>query len=216
MRISNLDATLGQVDQFLTGIFPASTSMLVHAQLGQFLGSADAKGVNMAGSFAVFGLLAGGEAPAAVRIGVLVPVTDYQQFVEGNPKVGSPDAQGISQIGEGGRTLVAIQAGDYALVTTSGSQQTLIEMKNLLSGPGTTPLSKRLDPQELKRATDSPIWAYANVQLAAKIVEPMIQKKLQEAKEGLKAAQEQNPLMIGQPEAVMDAYAKEAEAILDS
>jgi hypothetical protein len=206
VRISNLDATLGQVDQFLTGIFPASTSMPVHAQLGQFLGSADAKGVNTAGSFAIFGLLPGGEPSAALRIGVLVPVTDYQQFVEGNPKVGPPDAQGISQIGEGDRTLVAVKTGDYALVTTSGNRQALIEMKNLLSGPGTTPLSKRLGSEELKRATDSPIWAYANIQVAARIVEPMIQKKLQEAKEGLKAAQEQTPLMMGQPEAIMDAY----------
>src|SRR4030042_1502939 len=199
VRISNLNATLGKVDQFLMGVFPMSVSQLVPMQLAQFLGGPEAKGINKNGSFAAFAPLPGGDDSNAWRIGVLVPVSDYQQFVQGNPKI-TPPAQGISQIGEGERGFVAAQVSGYALVTTAGNRQGLIEAKSLLAGVGTTPLSKRLAPEELKRAGDSPVWAYVNMQAAAKLLEPMMPKMFQQAKEGLKTAKERNVPMMGQPE----------------
>ena len=208
LRINRLSTTLGQIDQFLTGVSPVGVSMLAPAQLGKLLGSAEPKGINMAGDFAVFGLLPGGETPNPSRIGVLVPVSDYDQFTKGNPNVTPPDAQGISRIGEGEQKMfAAVKVGSYALVTAASNQQALTEMKNWLSGAGTTPLSQRLSPEELKRSSSSPVWAYANVQTAAKMFGPMIQAKLQEARKTMEEAQKQGQPMPGQMGAVMDMYA---------
>ncbi len=121
VRINNLDGTLGQIDMFLSGLFPMGVSMPVKAQLAQFLGSAQPQGVNMAGGFVVFGPLPGG-GPDPSRIGVLVPVRNYQQFVSDNANVGQPDGRGISKIGpEGAAMLATIEVGGYALVSTVGN-----------------------------------------------------------------------------------------------
>jgi len=74
VRINNLDGALGQIDMFLTGLLPFGVSMPVKAQLGQFLGSTQPQGVNMAGGFVLFGPLPGGD-PDPSRIGLLVPVS---------------------------------------------------------------------------------------------------------------------------------------------
>jgi len=209
LRINKLSTTLGQVDQFLTGVspVPVSVSMLAPMQLGKLLGSAEPKGINMAGDFAIFGLMPGGEAPSASRIGALIPVSDYDQFTKGNPNVTPPDAQGISRIGEGEqKMLAAVKVGSFALVTIASNQQALTEMKSGISGAGTTPLSQRLTPEELKRSSSAPVWAYANVQTASKMFGPMIQEKLQEARKGLEAAQKQGQSMPGQTGAMMDMF----------
>jgi len=210
LRINKVSTTLGQVDQFLTGVSPVpmNVSLLAPMQLGKLLGSAEPKGINMAGDFAVFGLLPGGETPNPSRIGVLVPVSDYDQFTKGNPNVTPPDAQGISRIGEGEQKMfAAVKVGSYALVTVASNQQALLEMKKWTSGAGVTPLSQRLSPEELKRSSSSPVWAYANVQTASKMFGPMIQTKLQEARKGMEEAQKQGQPMPGQTAAMMDMYA---------
>ena len=78
--------------------------------------------------------------------------------------------------------FVATDMPGYALVTPSNNRQALIETKKLIAGPGATALAKRLSPDELKRAQDSPVWAYANIQTLSKMYGPTIQAKLQEAK----------------------------------
>jgi hypothetical protein len=207
VEINNLTGALGKVDQFLTGVSPMGVSMMVPAQLARVLGSADANGVNMAGNFALFGPLPGGDQPSFSRIAALIPVSNYDKFVKGNPKVSPPDAQGISAIGEAGQGFVAAKVSDYAMVTTAGNRQGLIDMKNLLAGSGATPLSKRLSPDELKQATSSPIWAYANMQAIDKIAEPILQKKIEEIKAAVQATPPpQGVPMMGQMDALANAY----------
>ncbi len=215
VRINNLDGALGQVDMFLTGLLPFGVSMPVKAQLGQFLGSAQPQGVNMAGGFVLFGPLPGGT-PDPTRIGLLVPVSNYQQFVSGNPNIGKPDAQGISLIkpeGDqpgaavvqaGAFALVAALAGGQAiaaesvsfsadgqvLVTAVDIKQALAEMKNWIPR-GTASLAQTLDAEELQRAQTSPVWIYANVELAGQLYGPMLQAKTEEAKQGMQAMETQ-------------------------
>lgn len=213
VKINNLNGTLNKIDQFLTGISPIGVSMLVPAQLTKLLGGAEAKGIDMSGDFAVFGPLPGGAAPT--QVGVLVPVSDYKQFVQGNPNVSPPDVEGISGIGaQGTPTLIATDVGNYALVTAAGNQQALIQVKKLLAGAGTTPLVKRLSPEMVKQADEAPVWAYVNVQAASKIVAPMLQAKLQEAKEGLKEAGQQGPPMMAQADEILDMYAKVLDTLM--
>ena len=213
LRIKDVNAALGQMDQFLTGVSPVSVSMLAQSRLAQLLGGTEAKGVNLSGDFALFGPLPGGEAPSLSRIGALIPVSDYQQFVQGNANVAAPDAQGISSIGaEGKKDLAAIKVGDYAMVTAFKNRQILAEMKNWISGSGSTSLAQRLSPEELKRASEAPVWAYLNVQIAARMFGPTLQEKLKAAGEQIKQMQAQGQPMMGQPDALFSTYA----TLLDS
>jgi hypothetical protein len=206
VRINNLNTALGQVDQFLAGISPMGISMPVRSQLGGLLGSPEPAGLNMSGDFAVFGPLPGGEEPDLKRFGVLVPVTDYQQFLS-NPNVTPPDAQGISRIGpQGQQRLVAVNAGSYALVSSTANQQALVEVKKWIAGSGTTPLAQRLGADELKRATTAPVWAYANIQTVSKMFGPMIQEKMKEARKTFQEMRAQGQPMMGQADAFVDVY----------
>ena len=208
VRLNNLSGTMTKMDQFLTGMSPVGVSMLVPAQLAKLLGGTEPKGINMAGDFAVFGPLPGGETPNLSRIAILVPVSDYKQFLAGNPNVSPPDAEGISAIGSKEQPMfAAANMAGYALVTSASSRQALIEMKKLIAGPGATPLAKRLRPEEWKRAQTSPVWGYANIQTLSKTFGPTIQAKLQEAKKSMEATRKQGQFALGQAGQVLDMYA---------
>ncbi len=103
VRLNNFDDTFGRVDQFLTGVspMPMGVSMLVRMQFAKMLGSPELNGVNMGGSFALFGVTPAGKPPGSkpsdMFIGALVPITDYKQFIDGNPNLSPPDANGVSK-----------------------------------------------------------------------------------------------------------------------
>ena len=92
VRVNNLENSLGQIDQFLTGIspMPMFLSMTVRGQLAKLLGSPELTGLNMSGNFALFAVTTAGESTAPKQSGmfiaVLAPVTDYKQFIDGNLK----------------------------------------------------------------------------------------------------------------------------------
>lgn len=207
VRINRLDRSLARMDEFLTGVSPFGLSMPVRAGLAHALGSSDPNGVNMAGDFAVFGPLPGGEDLDVSRVGILIPVTEYQRFVADNPNVAEPDAQGISIIGPPEEPqFAAISVGPYALVTTADHRQFLVEMRDWMAR-GTTSLGQRLAAQERQRARQSPMWAYANIQMVRKIFGPMIQARMEAAREQLR----QTP-GAGQ----MDAMAEVHAAVLNT
>jgi hypothetical protein len=206
VRLNKITTSLGQVDQFLTGLSPFGVSMPIRSQLGQLLGRPDPNGIDMAGDIAVFGPLPGGEAPNPKRIGVLFPLSDFKQFLN-NPNVTKPDAQGILKIGpQGKQSLVAIQMGNYLLLTEPANQQALTEAKNWTAGAGAASLAQRLGPEELKRATSSPAWLYGNVQIANKLFGPMIQEKIKEAQKTMEQAQAKGGTMPFQMGPIMDMY----------
>lgn len=212
VRINNLDNALGQVDLFLAGLIPFGVSMPVKGQLGQVLGNPQPAGLSTSGSFVIFSPMPGGPGPDPTRIGLLVPVSSYQQFISGNPGVSEPDPNGISKIGPAASPMMAVtQVGDFALVSHAGNEQALAEAKQALAG-NAAGLAASLDATERQRATTAPVWAYANVQMAGQMFGPLVQGKLQEAKQAIQAAQAQAPANMQQAAAAMDTYA----AILDT
>ena len=72
----------------------------------------------------------------------------------------------------------ASEGNEQLLCSFCGKSQR--QVKKLIAGPGATSLAKRLSPDELKRAQNAPVWAYANIQTLSKTYGPMIQAKLQE------------------------------------
>jgi hypothetical protein len=201
VRINGLDNALGQVDLFLAGLAPMQISMLAKMQLGQVLGNPQLAGVDTAGSIAIFGPLPG--SPDPTRIGVLIPTTSYQQFVSGNPGVTEPDPNGVSTIGPPGSPMMAVtQVGDFALASPAGTALALAPAKQTLAA-ASAGLAASLDAAEKQQATSAPVWAYANLQMAGQMFGPVVQAKIQEAKQAMQAMPAQGQAAAG----VMDMYA---------
>lgn len=212
VRINNLDNALGQVDLFLTGLAPMQVSGLVKMQLAQMLGT---QGINTAGSFTVFSPLPGGGGPDPTRFGILIPVTDYGQFVSGNPNVSAADAMGISKVGPEGMPMLAVtQVGKFALAGKPGTEQALAEAKKSLLA-GTSGLAAGLDAAELKQASTASIWAYGNIEAAAQLFGPMIQAQLQQIKQSMAGAPEEAASQMAAASASIDMYATLIETVMN-
>lgn len=188
VRVNNLDNSLSQMDQFLTGMspMPMFVSMAVRGQLAQLLGSPQLTGVDMSGSCAIFAVAAAGKqqgpAPSNVFIGALLPVTDYKQFIEGNSNLGPPDANGVSMNTSGrfGGMLIK-QVGDYAFLGP-GDGGRFVEVAKSISQSKTACLAGVLDADEINRAAKEPLWAYGNMQLVSKTFGDKIRSGIQEMK----------------------------------
>ncbi len=206
VQINRFFPTLSQIDQFLTGISPVGPSMPVRAQLAQILGQPEPVGLNLEGNVALFWPLPGGEKPEPKRIGVLVPLSNFEQFLT-NPNVVKPNAQGIVQIGPTGQPMLAgVQLGGYLLVTGIENQQALAEAKRWTAG-GTASLAQRLGPEESQRSSSSPIWAYANIQVIGKMFGATLQEKIQEAQKKFQEMQAAGQPMPGVPKEMMMVWA---------
>jgi hypothetical protein len=219
VRINNLNAALGQMDLFLTGLSPVLVSMPAKAQLGLFLGSPgnpEPNGVDMAGSFVLFGPLPDANATGLGGIGILVPVTDYRKFATGNPNIKPANAQGISKITDQqeGMTGSVIQIGSYALIGETSNDATLLAMKQAMM-VATTRLASNLDAAELKRATNAPVWAYLNVKVVAKKYGAMLTGLIEMAKGMMGAVPGQTPAMADQARAQMDMSGAMLDALLN-
>ncbi|MHC4313375.1 MAG: hypothetical protein ACYSW3_13025 [Planctomycetota bacterium] len=194
VRLNNFDETFGMVDQFLTGVspMPMGVSMLVRMQFAKILGSPELNGLNMGGSFALFGLTSSEKppdpTPSDMFIGALVPITDYKQFISSNPNVDQPDEKGVSKItSDGTPTLLVTQLGSYALFSSENYYDSLLWYKKLM-GIGTSasaqaaPLDSALDAAEAELAMKEPLWVYGNVQQVFKTFGPVIFGKIEEMK----------------------------------
>ncbi|MHC4387032.1 MAG: hypothetical protein ACYSX1_00320 [Planctomycetota bacterium] len=190
VRINSFDFTLSQIDQFLAGAvpIPMTASMLVRMQLAQVLGNPELKGLNTAESFVVFALAPPGEAPTADDApdlfgAFLVPVTDYRQFVGGNPNISPLGTKGTYKITSLGMpTMLIAQAGDSALVSLSDKpkhRDQLTETAKSISQRKLVALTTTLDTSEAEKAAKEPIWIYYNIELAAPFLEQAISSELE-------------------------------------
>ena len=213
IRVNNIDYTLGQIDQFLLGASPMPMwlSMMVRGHLANLLGSPELNGVNMNGSFAIFGAFSDGKTPGPkpsdILIGVLMPVTDYKQFIDDNPNLSPPDANGVSEntSKEFGGMLIK-QIGNYALIGPSESGKFAAIGKSI-SAAEAKGLAGILDVDEINNATTEPVWVYGNVQLASKTFGPMLLGKIEEAKKMMESMKAKGKGPMGSPAAIMDMYA---------
>ena len=200
VRINNFDYTLNQIDQFLAGVspMPMGVSMLVRMQLANLLGSPQLNGLNTNGSFAVFGVNMPGEttqtnATPNIFVGVMAPVTNYIQLIDGNPNCTEPDEKGISKITiNGSPTMLVTKAGNYALMSWANDYDKLATMAKAISAAGSAGISGILNAAEAKQAETEPIWAYGNVQQVSETFGPIISAKIEEIKMVIKSV-EGNP-----------------------
>lgn len=222
VRVNNFDYTVNQIDQFLAGIspMPMGLSMLVRMQLAKFLGSPELNGVNMGGSFAIFGVApikqsAEPQVMPKLLLAGLVPVTDYKQFITGNPSVGQPDEKGVSKItSEGMPVMLALQAGKYALISSADNYDTLVGMAKPSSAGKISGIVTALDAAEVKQAIEQPIWAYGNVQQARKSFGTFVLEQLKQAETAMEEMKSAGMGSLGSATAIMDMYAGILETLM--
>jgi hypothetical protein len=168
VRVNHFEYTLSQTDQFLAGVLPIpmGASMLVRMQFAQLLGSPQLNGVDMGGNFAIFVPIPSRDVDPE-SVGILVPITNYEQFVASNANVSEPDENGISKIaGPEIDTHLTTKLKDYALISAAGNETELMAMANSISEGLINDLATALDATEAQKAAKQAIWAYANIEAA--------------------------------------------------
>jgi len=223
IKINNFNNTLNQLDQFLAGAspMPMGVSMLVRGQLMEMLGSPQINGINMDGNIVVFGAALSGqttqENPAQnIFVGILVPVTDYKQFIDGNPNCGQSDEKGVSKITKNGTDIMlAVKSNNYALLSWPNDYDKLTAMTKEISAANLTRLAGTLDDSQKKQAATEPIWAYSNIQQVSGTFGPMVQSKIEEIKTMMQSMPANQP---GAPPAgiqnIMSMYASVIDTLL--
>ncbi|HIJ51629.1 MAG TPA: hypothetical protein HPP66_00565 [Planctomycetes bacterium] len=212
VRVNNFDYTFGMVDQFLTGVspMPMGVSMLVRMQFAKMLGSPELNGVNMEGSFSIFGVTAIGKSPGPkpsdMFIGVLIPITDYKQFIDGNPNLSPPDAEGVSKKTSGEFSGMLIkQVGNYALIGPDESGTFSAIATSILAGRSAG-LGSVLDADEAQRAVKEPLWVYGNIQQVSKSFGPLLSGQLEQMKKMMKGMESSKQGSMGPTVKIIDMY----------
>jgi len=229
VQINNFDNTMNQMDQFLAGAspMPMGISMLVRGQLMNLLGSPQLSGLNTGGSFALFGVALPGQMGQAEQIpnmfvGILAPVTDYKQLIDGNPNCGQPDDKGVSKITKNEEPIMlVVKSGDYALLSWANDYDKLVAMAKETSTPDAKGLAVTLKADQIKQATTEPIWIHSNMQQVSKTFGPLVTKKINEMKammKGLEESGQQGPFgniqnIFNMYLTVIDTLLKETQSV---
>jgi hypothetical protein len=219
IQINNFDNTLNQLDQYLAGAspMPMGVSMIIKAQLMEMLGG----GVNMNGNIVVFGTVVSGqmaqENPAQnIFVGILAPVTDYKQFIEGNPNCGQADEKGVSKITkDGADIMLAVKSNNYALLSWPNEYDKLVAMAKELTAANSAGLAGTLDDSLKKQAVTEPIWAHVNIQQVSGTFGPLVQSKIEEIKTMMQAMPANQPgIQPAGIQNIMNMYASVIDTLL--
>ena len=193
IRINDLNNTLNQMDQFLAGAspIPIGTSMLVKAQLIELLGNPQLNGLNMNGSFALFGAISTNQANQndpmpSVSIGLLVPVTDYKQLIENNPNCMQPDDKGVSRITINNNPVALIkQVENYALAGRINDYDILVSLAEQITSSDMESIASIIDPSDAKLAVEEPVWIYGNIQQTSITFGPLLINAIENMKKSV-------------------------------
>lgn len=221
VKMGNPDSTCTAVNEYLKGVAPDSFDAKdeVLSELTEMLGGKKPRGVNVKGTFAIFGVnLPSKEAAvnpfADLFVGGLVQVRNYDNFVSRNPNVGEADDEGISTITvDGHEEAVVTKMGRFAVMCPTKSRDKLMRFKKMRTGRRRG-LGTLLDESEKELLRTSPIWLYGNVQQGSKLFAPMVFARLEKLKGILKQAQEQGKGAMGDPAAAIDFYSKIIEMVI--
>jgi len=222
VKVNNLDSTCTAVNEYLKGVAPESFDVKdeVLSKLAEMLGSKRPRGVNVKGTFAIFGVnLSSKESEvnpfANLFVGALVQVRNYDNFVSRNSNVGEADDEGISKITvDGHEEAIVTKKGRFAVMCPHRSRDKLIRFKKMRIDRKRG-LGALLDESEKELLRASPIWLYGNVQQVSKQFAPMLFAQLEAMKGLLKMTQEQGKTaMVVDPAAIVDFYIEIFEMLL--
>ncbi|MGB2808183.1 MAG: hypothetical protein WBC22_10605 [Sedimentisphaerales bacterium] len=221
VRVNNLDSTAASVNEYLKGVAPESLDIKdeLLSKLAERLGSEKPRGVNVKGTFAIFGVnLPSKESEvnpfANLFVGALVQVNNYDTFVSKNPNVGEADDDGISKITvDGHEEAIVTKKGRFAVMCPPRSRDKLIRFKKMRIGRKRG-LGAVLDESEKELFRASPIWLYGNVQQSSKLFAPLVFAQIEAMKGLLKMTQKQGKTAMVDPAAIVDFYIEIFEMLL--
>jgi len=165
--INDLDNTLTATNNYLAGVVPFPIAMMVKMQLGKLLGNEMLVGLNTKGSFAVFARNA--EGSPEPDLAILIPLTDYDEFIQSSRNISEPDENGASTISAPGMNL-----GEMKLRKLSANYAVISEYPGVTDISASAAMTETLDAGETNRGTTAPLWAYGNLEIASDIFGPMI------------------------------------------
>ena len=173
IQINNLDFTLSQTDQYLSGILPPmmGTQMAVRMGLAKLFGNPALDGINTSGSLDVFADAGGGKSMEEM-VTIVIPVADYQKLVNSSPNLNPPDANGISTLKIGG---FVTQVGNFVFVKPPDVDYgSLLTLKKSVAGAEFKSLASSLDSASAVQAASGPVWIYCNMPEVQKTFGPQI------------------------------------------
>ena len=172
VQINNLDSTLSQTDQFLSGVLPIpmGTQMGLRMGLAQLFGNPALDGINTSSSFGVFASASSGKSFEEM-VTIVIPVADYQKLVGSSRNLNPPDANGISHMNTGG---FITQVGSYVLIKSPNSYKNLLALKKSATTAEFKSLASSLDSVSAAQAALSPLWIYGNMPQVEKTFGPQI------------------------------------------
>ena len=222
VRINKFDATLDAANEFLKDIAPESfdAKAALYSKLGSVLGDDELKGVNKKGNIAIFAVNVPGDSAAPgpmgnLFIGALLPVTEYKNFISGNPNCGEPDDEGISAITANGAPMgMATNFWQFALLCPPNARENLIKVKEMLTQRDES-LGRSLDSDEREQAASSPVWVYLNVKQGSQMIQPMLMGGLQQMKAQLEKAKESGEGPPIDPAGIINFYSGIFKTVLN-
>jgi len=217
VKISNLDKTTGQIDQFISGIspVPVTTSMLIRMQLANIMGDPMLKGINTTGDFVIFGPLKTPVSPDSFDVGLLMPVTSYQDFLSA-PNVSEPDGNGVSTItAQVPMPLMSVKAGDYALIGMGATPDILTAKAAQITKTKMATLGSMLTESQKQQSSQAPIWAYLNVPAINKSQGENIRFQIEGIKSMMTGMSDPNDPSMRNAMLIMDIYANMINSFLE-
>ena len=182
VRINDLSGSLAKLDQYLTGIAPIGTVMLINQQLAGIVGDPMLTGIEMNGTFSFVGFSDG-------TAGMFIPVTNYSEFINNNPNC-KEDESGIVILSSpnsmmGAFAMTEMAGGKYALVLQESEKSKLAGMKAALTNSGSNSLAVRLNAAQAQDAVTAPVWAYVNLASLYDKFGPMIVTEMEKSQQNM-------------------------------
>ncbi len=170
VRINDLSGSMAKMDQYLVGVSPIGTAMMVNMQLAGIVGDPLLTGIEMNGTFAVIGL-------SDFTIGALIPLTSYADFVKTNANC-TPAGDGTTLLSSpnsmaGAFAMTDVGGGKYAIVVPEAQKAALTPLKAALSNKSAS-LAAKLNGTQSKEAAEAPVWAYINLAALYDQFSPMV------------------------------------------
>lgn len=213
VRINRFDETLDSVNAFLKDVAPAEADAKekLLSKLTGLLGSDRLRGVNKRGNIAIFvvnvpGETAGRGPMGNMFIGLMLPVTKYENFISQNPNCSEPDEEGISTVTVNEKVqALATNFQRHAVLCPPNARENLIKVRKLLSQRKRS-LGAGLEPEVRKQAASSPVWVYLNVKQGTQFIQPILFGGLEKMKAELEKAKEKGEKMPVDPEGIVSFY----------
>ena len=177
VKINNLQKTAENLDQYMLGASPVpmSFSALVTMQMGALLGNPALEGLDISGDFVVFGLpieqtKEQTNAMDEMFIGLILPISDYDNFIAKSPTVSEPDENGISTITIPSMPVPILikKMNDFALVNLYGPMDYFNNFKK-----SKTSITDNFNKQEKEAFENNSLACYGNLSRVYKQFEPM-------------------------------------------